>query len=67
VFFTAKKKTCFILARRIAYRCKGEPARSGWMRPNTMIRQLSILTVVILLVGGVQSGHAQSRPSPPSS
>lgn len=32
-----------------------------------MIRQLSILTLVMVLVGGVQSGHAQPRSSPPTS
>jgi CHAT domain-containing protein/tetratricopeptide (TPR) repeat protein len=32
-----------------------------------MIRQLSILTLVAVLVRGVQPGHAQPRPSPPAS
>jgi CHAT domain-containing protein/Tfp pilus assembly protein PilF len=32
-----------------------------------MIRQLSILTLVTVLVSDVQSGHAQPRPSPPTS
>jgi tetratricopeptide (TPR) repeat protein len=32
-----------------------------------MIRQLSILTLVTVLFGSVQPGHAQPRPSPPTS
>lgn len=32
-----------------------------------MTRQLSILTLVIVLVSGVQPGHAQPRSSPASS
>src|SRR4051812_36580633 len=32
-----------------------------------MMRQLSILTLVIVLVGGVQPGHAQPGSSPPTS
>jgi CHAT domain-containing protein/Tfp pilus assembly protein PilF len=32
-----------------------------------MIQQLSILTLVTVLVGGVQPGHAQPRSSPPTS
>src|SRR3954468_4869845 len=34
---------------------------------DTMTRQLSILTLVIVVIGGAQSGHAQPRSSPPTS
>jgi CHAT domain-containing protein len=37
------------------------------MKANTMIRQLSLLALVTVLVGGVQPGHAQPRPSSPPS
>jgi tetratricopeptide (TPR) repeat protein len=34
---------------------------------NIMIRQLGVLTLVTVLVGGAQPGHAQPRSSPPTS
>src|SRR5215510_15561712 len=37
------------------------------MRAKTMTRQLSMLTLVMVLVGGVQPGHEQPRSSPPIS
>jgi CHAT domain-containing protein/Tfp pilus assembly protein PilF len=37
------------------------------MKVDTMIRQLSILTLVTILVGGVQPGHAQPRSLTPTS
>src|ERR1043165_3352712 len=37
------------------------PAIDFSMKADNMIRQLSILTLVIVLVGGMQPGHAQPR------
>jgi CHAT domain-containing protein/Tfp pilus assembly protein PilF len=37
------------------------------MKADIMVRQLSILTLVTVLTGGVQPGHAQPWPSPQSS
>src|SRR5262249_4130709 len=37
------------------------------IKADAMFRQLSILSLVTVLVGGVQAGHAQPRSSPPTS
>jgi hypothetical protein len=56
-----------ISARRDAYRCIESQPDLAIKEPNTMIRQLSILTLVTVLVGGVQPGHTKLRSSTPTS
>src|SRR5205814_374273 len=51
--------------RQLLHCSKNTPCIDFLMKAGTVIRQLSILTLVTVLVGGVQPGHAHPQSSPP--
>ncbi len=62
--FSQPQKKLFYFARRIAYRCKESQPD---LALDTMMRQLGILTLVIVLVACAQHEPAQPRSSPQTS